>query len=78
MPSENVREKKQNLRGMKSGGARAAQPALIDGAVGLIIAPRGRLFRALRFTLAHGKIAQVEVIGNLERLRTLDLAVLAP
>jgi RNA polymerase sigma factor (sigma-70 family) len=56
----------------------AAQPALIDGAVGLVIAPRGRVFRVLRFTLAYGKIARVEVIGDPERLRQLDLAVLAP
>jgi RNA polymerase sigma factor (sigma-70 family) len=59
-------------------GARAAQPALIDGAVGLVVAPRGRLFRALRFTLAEGKITAVEVIGDPERLRHLDLAILAP
>ena len=59
-------------------GARFAQPALIGGAVGLVVAPRGRLFRVLRFTLAQGKIAAVEVIGDPERLRQLDLAVLAP
>jgi RNA polymerase sigma-70 factor (ECF subfamily) len=59
-------------------GARAAQPALIDGTVGLVIAPKGRLFRALRFTFANGTIAQVEVIGDPERLRQLDLSVLAP
>jgi RNA polymerase sigma factor (sigma-70 family) len=59
-------------------GARAAQPALIDGAVGLVIAPQGRLFRALRFTLAEGKVAAVEVIGDPERLRHLALAILAP
>lgn len=59
-------------------GARAARPALIDGAVGLLIAPKGRLFRALRFTLAHGRIAQIEVIGDPERLRQLNLAILTP
>ena len=59
-------------------GAHAARPALIDGSVGLIVAPRGHLFRALRFTLAHEKIAQVEVIGDPERLRQLNLAVLEP
>ena len=59
-------------------GARAAQPALIDGTVGLVIAPKGRLFRVLRFTFANGTIAQVEVIGDRERLRQLHLAVLAP
>jgi RNA polymerase sigma factor (sigma-70 family) len=59
-------------------GARAAQPALIDGAVGLVIAPKGRLFRVLRFTLDNGKIAKVEVVGDPERLRKFDFALLAP
>lgn len=59
-------------------GARAAQPALIDGAIGLVVAPKGRLFRVLRFTFANGKIAEVEVIGDPERLRQLDFAILAP
>jgi len=59
-------------------GARAAQPALIDGEVGLVVAPKGRLFRVLRFTLAHGKIAGVDVIGDPDRLRQLNIAILAP
>jgi RNA polymerase sigma-70 factor (ECF subfamily) len=59
-------------------GARAAHPALIDGTLGLVIAPKGRLFRVLRFTLADEKIAAIEVIGNPDRLRQLQLAVLAP
>jgi RNA polymerase sigma factor (sigma-70 family) len=59
-------------------GARFAQPALINGAAGLVVAPKGRLFRALRFTLAHGKITEIEIIGEPERLRQLDLAILAP
>ena len=36
------------------------------------------LFRALRFTLAHEKIAAIEVIGDPDRLRQLQFAVLAP
>ena len=59
-------------------GARAAHPALIDGALGLVIAPQGRLFRVLRFTLADEKIAAIEVIGDSDRLRQLQFAVLAP
>ena len=57
-------------------GARFAQPALVGGRVGLVVAPRGRLFRVLSFTFAGGKIAQVEVIGDPARLRELELAVL--
>jgi hypothetical protein len=32
----------------------------------------------LRFTLAEGKIVAIEVIGDPDRLRQLQLAVLAP
>ena len=47
-----------------SRGARFAQPALVNGAVGLVLAPRGRLFRALTFTMVEGKIASIDVIGD--------------
>src|SRR5262249_5278397 len=57
-------------------GARFAQPALVDGAVGIVVAPGGRLFRVLRFTLTDGKISRIDVIGDAERLSHLDLAVL--
>ena len=57
-------------------GARFARPALVGGAVGVVVAPRGRVFRALRFTFAAGKIAQIEVVGDPTSLARLDLAVL--
>jgi RNA polymerase sigma-70 factor, ECF subfamily len=57
-------------------GTRAAQPALVDGAVGLVVAPRGRLLMVLRFTFAHGRIAEIEAIAEPERLREVELAVL--
>ena len=47
-------------------------PALIEGTLGLVIAPQGRLFRVLRFTLADEKIVAIEVIGNPDRLRQLS------
>jgi RNA polymerase sigma factor (sigma-70 family) len=56
--------------------ARVVQPALIDGAVGLIVAPRGRLVRALRFTITGDKIVEADLITDPERLRSLDVAVL--
>ncbi|HYS53142.1 MAG TPA: sigma-70 family RNA polymerase sigma factor [Thermoanaerobaculia bacterium] len=58
------------------GGARAAQPALVNGAVGVVVAPRGRLMMVLNFTVRRGKIVEIEAIGDPERLRQLDLAVL--
>jgi RNA polymerase sigma-70 factor (ECF subfamily) len=48
----------------------------VNGAVGVVLAPRGRLFRALSFTLARGKIVQIDVVADPARLRELDLAVL--
>jgi RNA polymerase sigma factor (sigma-70 family) len=56
--------------------ARLLEPMVIDGAVGLVWAPRGRLLRALRLTMKNGKIVQAEVIADRARLRKLDLAVL--
>ena len=60
-----------------SQGARSAQPALVDGEVGVVIAPRGRLFRVLRLTISAGKIVQIDVTGDPARLAEFDLAVLA-
>jgi RNA polymerase sigma factor (sigma-70 family) len=59
-----------------SRGLRFVQPALIDGSVGLILAPGGKLARALRFTVTNAKVTRVEVIGNPDRLGELDIAVL--
>jgi RNA polymerase sigma-70 factor (ECF subfamily) len=57
-------------------GARAARPALINGEVGAIVAPHGRLFMVLRFTITHGKIIEIEAVSDPNRLRQLDLAIL--
>jgi RNA polymerase sigma factor (sigma-70 family) len=59
-----------------SQAARFAQTALVNGVVGAVFAPGGKLFSALRFTITDGKIVQVEVIANRTRLRELDLTVL--
>jgi len=57
-------------------GARAARPALVNGEVGVIVAPRGRLLMVLRFTIANGEILEIESIADPARLRQLDLAIL--
>jgi ketosteroid isomerase-like protein len=56
--------------------ARHAELALVNGAVGAIVAPGGRLLIALIFTIEADKIAAYEVIADPVRLRGLDLAVL--
>jgi RNA polymerase sigma-70 factor (ECF subfamily) len=58
------------------GRARAAQPALVDGSWGLIVAPQGKLRIVLGITITANKIAAIEAIADPERLRQLDLAIL--
>ena len=50
--------------------------ALINGSVGLILAPGGTMPRALTFTFTNVKITQVEVTGDPARLGEFDIAVL--
>jgi RNA polymerase sigma-70 factor (ECF subfamily) len=56
--------------------ARFMRTALVNGQVGLVLAPHGRLTRALSFTIEHGKITEVDVVADPARLRRLDLAAL--
>ena len=56
--------------------ARFMQAAIVNGSVGLVFAPNGKLTRALSFTIANGKIVEVEIIADRERLQKLDLAIL--
>jgi RNA polymerase sigma-70 factor (ECF subfamily) len=58
------------------GGARAARPVLVNGAVGVVVAPRGRLMMVLLFTIAGDKIVEIEAVGDTDRLRGLELSVL--
>ncbi len=58
------------------GRARAAQAALVNGAPGVVIAPRGKLMMVLTFSVAGGKIVAMEAIADPERVRALDLAVI--
>jgi RNA polymerase sigma factor (sigma-70 family) len=58
------------------GRARAARPALVDGAVGVVVAPRGRLLMVLDFKIRGGKIVEIDAVADPERLNQLDLALL--
>ncbi|HEY3483091.1 MAG TPA: RNA polymerase subunit sigma-70, partial [Streptomyces sp.] len=55
---------------------RFTQIALVDGEVGLVMAPRGRLQVVLTFTVTDGGITAIDVIAEPERLRALEIAVL--
>lgn len=58
------------------GRAQTARSALVDGRVGVVVAPNGRLMLVLRVTIANGKIAEIEVVADPERLGALTLGVL--
>jgi len=50
--------------------------AVVNGAVGLVLAPHGKLQRVLSFTLSGGKIAEVDIIADPRRLQELELTIL--
>ncbi len=74
---------RQVLRGAESAArgalvyqaqARFARHALVNGTPGLVIIRDGRPFAVLAFTLRDGRIAELDILGDPERLATLDLS----
>jgi RNA polymerase sigma factor (sigma-70 family) len=57
------------------GRARAAQPAIINGAAGAVWASGGRPRVVFSFTIRGGKIAEIDILADPARLRQLDLVV---
>jgi len=47
------------------------RPALINGAAGVLVVVGGRLFSVMGFTVAHGKIVNIDVLYDPERLADL-------
>jgi RNA polymerase sigma factor (sigma-70 family) len=56
--------------------ARFAQPALVNGAAGVVVAPGGRPFAVMGCTIRDGKIVEMDILADPERLDQLDLTVL--
>lgn len=53
-----------------------ARPALVNGAAGVVSLDRsGRPFSVLGFTVANGRIVEIDVLADPERLRRLDLQI---
>jgi RNA polymerase sigma-70 factor (ECF subfamily) len=57
---------------------RAAEvhPALVNGSAGVVITLRGRPFAVMGFTVADGKVVEIDAIGDPERVRRVAAAVL--
>jgi hypothetical protein len=59
-----------------SGGARAARLALVDGVVHVVWAHRGQPRVVFVFTIADGTVTAIDLVGDPDRLRDLEVTVL--
>jgi RNA polymerase sigma-70 factor (ECF subfamily) len=71
-----ARDVAENALIFSRGAARFARPALVNGAVGLVVAPNGRLTTALAFEIGDGKIVQIDVFRDPARFHELGLALI--
>jgi len=55
--------------------ARFARPALVDGRIGAVVAPGGRLLFVLAIRVEGDRVVEVDVVGEPARLREIDLRV---
>jgi hypothetical protein len=55
--------------------ASSARPALVNGAAGFVVAPRGRPLAVAGFTVAGGRIVEIDLLADPVRLRELSLTV---
>jgi RNA polymerase sigma factor (sigma-70 family) len=59
-----------------SGRARFARPVLVNGAAGVLVSAHGRPLAVMGFTVAGGRIVEIDVIADPDRLHHLDLTAL--
>jgi len=64
------------VAGTFSGRARAARPALVDGAPGAVWAVGGQPRVVFGFTITDDRIVQIDLLADPDRLARLELAVL--
>jgi RNA polymerase sigma factor (sigma-70 family) len=74
--SREVRGSPAVARTAAKGRARAARPALVNGTVGVVVAPRGRLLMVLAFTIRGQNIVEIDAIADPARLSRLDVVLL--
>ena len=67
---------KQMIAMSRGRGQQFVEMALIDGAVGLIIAPFGKLSQVIMFGFSDHKITRVEAVREAARLGELEISVL--
>jgi hypothetical protein len=52
-------------------------PALINGAAGVVVTLRGRPYAVMAFTVAEGKIVEIDAIAEPERVKRIAAAVVS-
>jgi hypothetical protein len=79
-------ERSELVRGAETVAGRAlmfahlsphVRPALINGAAGVVVAPEGRPFSVMAFTVVDGRIAAIDALADPDRLAQLDISALA-
>ncbi|MEV7380547.1 RNA polymerase sigma factor SigJ [Streptomyces lydicus] len=56
--------------------ALAGRPALVNGGPGLVTTQDGQPFSVMGFTVAHGRIVEINILADPARLRRVDLTIL--
>jgi RNA polymerase sigma-70 factor (ECF subfamily) len=55
------------------------QVVLVNGHIGLVTRlPDGRVFSVVGFTIAGGKVVEMDILADPERLRRIDLSAIEP
>ncbi len=49
------------------------RPVLVNGIAGVLVAPRGRPFSVMAFTVAGGRVAAIDALADRVRLERLEL-----
>ncbi|HET7657676.1 MAG TPA: sigma-70 family RNA polymerase sigma factor [Bacillales bacterium] len=75
--SSEVNGAKAVAKKVMAGRAKAARPALVNGGIGIIVAPRGRLLLVLVPTFSHEKIVGIDVVADPKHVQQLKLGVLS-
>ena len=61
-----------------SARARHAKPMLVNGAVGIVVAPHGQPLIVMIFTIAGARVTEIEIVAEPRRLQILELTAFAP
>jgi len=59
-----------------AGRAHGAGSGLIDGAVGIVVAPLGRLAMVIQVTFSAGRITKLDVVADPAKLSAMDIVAL--